>query len=102
MSKNGNANLNRNNNKSNNTSSNTSRIQSASSDDAFSNTLGSNINDPKYKIVQSKNKRTLSTDNNSSLQLNKKNNNKLIFASTNRYAILDNEKNISFNKTNNT
>lgn len=91
MSKNGNANLNRNNNRSNNTNSNTSRIQSASSDDVFSNTNKNNINIPEYKIVHSKNKRTLSTDNSSS-NSNKKNI-KPIFASTNRYAILDNENN---------
>jgi len=91
MSKNGNANLNRNNNSSNYTKSNTSRIQSASSDDVFSNTNENNINISEYKIVQSKNKRNLSTDSSSS-NLNKKNI-KPIFASTNRYAILDNENN---------
>lgn len=91
MSKNGNANLNRNNNSSNYTKSNTSRIQSASSDDVFSNTNENNINIPEYKIVQSKNKRNLSTDSSSS-NLNKKNI-KPIFASTNRYVILDNENN---------
>jgi len=91
MSKNGNANLNRNNNSSNYTKSNTSRIQSASSDDVFSNTNENNINIPEYKIVQSKNKRNLSTDSSSS-NLNKKNI-KPIFASTNRYAILNNENN---------
>ena len=91
MSKNGNANLNRNNKSSNYTKSNTSRIQSASSDDVFSNTNENNINIPEYKIVQSKNKRNLSTDSSSS-NLNKKNI-KPIFASTNRYAILNNENN---------
>lgn len=96
MSKNGNANLNRNNNRLNNTNSNTSRIQSASSDDVFSNTNENNINIPEFKIVHSKNKRTLSTDSSSS-NLNKKNI-KPIFASTNRYAILDNE-NIENNNT---
>lgn len=101
MSKNGNSNLNRNNNRANNTNSNTSRIQSASSDDVFSNTLESNKNDPEYKMVQSKNKRTLSTDDSSS-KINKKNYNKPIFASTNRYTILNNERDETNNNINNT
>jgi hypothetical protein len=84
-------NLNRNNNSSNYTKSNTSRIQSASSNDVFSNTNENNINIPEYKIVQSKNKRNLSTDSSLS-NLNKKNI-KPIFASTNRYAILNSENN---------
>lgn len=99
MSKNGNANLNRNNNSSNYTKSNTSRIQSASSDDVFSNTNENNINIPEYKIVQPKNKRNLSTDSSSS-NLNKKNI-KPIFASTNRFAILDNENNENNNTESN-
>lgn len=66
MSKNCNANLNRNSNRSNNTNSNTSRIQSATSDDKFLNTDENNTNIHEYKIVYSKNKRTLSTDSSSS------------------------------------
>lgn len=96
MSKNGNTNLIRNNNSSKHTKSNTSRIQSASSDDVFSNTNENNINISEYKMAQTKNKRNLSTDSSSS-NLNKKNI-KPIFASTNRYAILDNE-NIENNNT---
>lgn len=99
MSKNGNVNLNPNNNRSNNTNSNTSRKQSASSDDVFSNTNKNNINIPEYEIVHSKNKRTLFTDSLSS-NLNKKNI-KPIFASTNRYAILDNENNENNNTESN-